>query len=64
MMRTLVKPGLSGWAQINQDYVPSNLKETKLKLSYDFYYIKNRSIALEIQIFLKTIRTVLSRFGS
>lgn len=64
MMRTLVKPGLSGWAQINQDYVPSNLKETKLKLSYDFYYIKNRSIVLEIQIFLKTIRTVLSRFGS
>ena len=64
MMRTLVKPGLSGWAQINQDYVPSNLKETKLKLSYDFYYIKNRSVALEIQIFLKTIRTVLSRFGS
>ncbi len=64
MMRTLVKPGLSGWAQINQDYVPSNLKETKLKLSYDFYYIKNRSISLEIQIFLKTIRTILSRFGS
>ena len=64
MMRTLVKPGLSGWAQINQDYVPSNLKETKLKLSYDFYYIKHRSIILEIQIFLKTIRTVLSRFGS
>lgn len=64
MMRTLVKPGLSGWAQINQDYVPSNLRETKLKLSYDFYYIKHRSISLEIQIFLKTIRTVLSRFGS
>ena len=64
MMRTLVKPGLSGWAQVNQDYVPSNLKETRLKLSYDFYYIKHRSISLEIQIFLKTIRTVLSRFGS
>ncbi len=64
MMRTLVKPGLSGWAQINQDYVPSNLRETRLKLSYDFYYIKHRSISLEIQIFLKTIRTVLSRFGS
>lgn len=64
MMRTLVKPGLSGWAQINQDYVPSNLRETRLKLSYDFYYIKNRSITLEIQIFLKTIRTVLSRVGS
>ncbi len=40
MMRTLVKPGLSGWAQINQDYVPRNLRETRLKLSYDFYYIK------------------------
>lgn len=64
MMRTLVKPGLSGWAQINQDYVPSNLRETRLKLSYDFYYIKHRSIGLELQIFLKTIRTVLSRFGS
>lgn len=64
MMRTLVKPGLSGWAQINQDYVPSNLRETRLKLSYDFYYIKHRSISLELQIFLKTIRTVLSRVGS
>lgn len=64
MMRTLVKPGLSGWAQINQDYVPSNLRETRLKLSYDFYYIKHRSILLEVQIFLKTIRTVLSRVGS
>ncbi len=64
MMRTLVRPGLSGWAQVNQDYVPSNLRETRLKLSYDFYYIKHRSISLELQIFLKTIRTVLSRVGS
>ena len=62
-VRTLVSPGLSGWAQVSQDYAPQSLEETRLRLAYDFYYIKNRSIALECSIILKTIRTLLSRVG-
>jgi lipopolysaccharide/colanic/teichoic acid biosynthesis glycosyltransferase len=62
-MRNLIKPGLSGWAQIHQDLPPQSLAETKLRLAYDFYYLKNRSFFLDIQIALKTIKTLLSRAG-
>ncbi len=62
-MRNLIKPGLSGWAQINQDLPPHSLEETKERLAYDFYYLKNRSFALDIEIALKTIKTLLSRAG-
>ncbi len=54
-LRHLIKPGLTGWAQIN--YKPSSsLEEAKEKLCYDIYYVKNRSLALDILIILKTIR--------
>ena len=62
-MRHLIKPGLSGWAQVHHDTPPQSIEETKEKLSYDLYYLKNRSIALDIKIALKTIRTLLSRTG-
>lgn len=65
-MRHLVTPGLSGWAQIHHDNHPhhrANVEETKQKLSYDLYYLKNRSLALDIKIALKTIKTLLSRTG-
>ncbi len=61
-MRHLVKPGLTGWAQINFPYGAS-VKDAMEKLQYDLYYIKNRSIPLEIVILLKTILVVLSRKG-
>jgi len=61
-MRHLVKPGLSGWAQINFPYGAS-VEDTTEKLQYDLYYIKNRSILLELIIFLKTTLVVLSRQG-
>ncbi|MEI6058009.1 MAG: exopolysaccharide biosynthesis polyprenyl glycosylphosphotransferase [bacterium] len=62
-IRTIVKPGLSGWAQVNQEKPPQSLEETKARLSYDLYYIKNRSLGLDIQIALKTIKTLLSLVG-
>ena len=60
--RLLVKPGLTGWAQINYGYVAS-VTETGIKLEYDLYYIKHRSLMLDITIILRTIGTVLSRKG-
>jgi len=65
-VRHLTKPGLSGWAQIYHDEHPhhgANVNETKRKLSYDLYYIKNKSLMLDIKIALKTIKTLLSRSG-
>jgi len=61
-MRNLVKPGLSGWAQINFPY-GSSVDDSMQKLQYDLYYIKNRSLVLEVIIILKTIMTVLRREG-
>ncbi len=60
--RLLVKPGLTGWAQINYGYVAS-VTETGIKLEYDLYYIKHRSLMLDVTIILRTITTVLSRKG-
>jgi len=61
--RYLIKPGISGWAQINYPYGAS-VADAAEKLKYDLYYIKNRSIALDIGIILKTIRTALSQAGN
>lgn len=60
--RLLVKPGLTGWAQINYGYV-STVKETVVKLEYDLYYIKHRTFSLDFNIVLRTIGTVLRRTG-
>ena len=60
--RLLVKPGLTGWAQINFGYA-SNVKGTAIKLEYDLYYIKHRSLNMDFSIILRTIGTVLRRTG-
>jgi exopolysaccharide biosynthesis polyprenyl glycosylphosphotransferase len=60
--RLLVKPGVSGWAQINYGYYAS-VTEMAVKLEYDLYYIKHRTLAMDFQIILRTIGTVLSRTG-
>ncbi len=65
-VRHLIKPGLSGWAQLYQETPPkfaADYSETKTKLSYDLFYIKNRSFWLDIKIALKTMKTLLSRSG-
>lgn len=61
--RHIVRPGISGWAQVMQGHVASP-DEVREKLHYDFYYIKNFSPWLDILIILKTIRTVLTGAGS
>src|SRR3990167_1934993 len=62
-VRHLIKPGLSGWAQLYHDQHPHHgvdTLETKKKLSYDLYYIKNRSFLLDIKIALRTLKTLAS----
>ena len=63
-IRNIVKPGLSGWAQITQEVRPQNLEDTKIRLSYDLYYIKHRSLILDLKIAIRTIKTLLSRSGA
>ncbi len=65
--RHLVKPGLTGWAQLNHHAHPhhgADVEETKNKLSYDLYYLKNRSFLLDIYIMFQTARVVLFERGS
>ncbi len=60
--RLFVKPGVTGWAQVNYRYA-SNFEETAVKLEYDLYYIKHRNILLDLIIILRTIGTVLRYIG-
>jgi len=60
--RHWMPPGLSGWAQVCAPYAAS-IEETELKLSYDLYYLRHWSTALDLLIFLKTIKTVLKAKG-
>jgi exopolysaccharide biosynthesis polyprenyl glycosylphosphotransferase len=60
--RHLVKPGITGWAQINNVYA-ANVEETVHKLQYDLYYIKHRSFLFDLEIILKTIYYVFSLRG-
>jgi exopolysaccharide biosynthesis polyprenyl glycosylphosphotransferase len=61
--RMLVKPGLTGSDQISGEYHSPSYEDTLKKLQYDLFYIKNRSIYLDLSIILKTVMTVLSRSG-
>ncbi|HYD12471.1 MAG TPA: sugar transferase [Allosphingosinicella sp.] len=61
--RHIVRPGISGWAQVNQGHV-ADLESVFEKLHYDFYYIKNFSAWLDLVILVKTLRTVMSGFGA
>ncbi|MCB9818084.1 sugar transferase [Candidatus Nomurabacteria bacterium] len=65
--RHFLKPGLSGWAQINNYDVPRggvDVERTIAKLSYDLFYLERRSILLDLQIAFKTIATILMRTGT
>jgi lipopolysaccharide/colanic/teichoic acid biosynthesis glycosyltransferase len=61
--RYVVKPGLSGWAQTKQDIIPNSVAENKDRLAYDLYYVKNRTLFLDIKIILKTLKTWVVRGG-
>jgi len=60
--RLLVKPGITGWAQLNYGYV-ATVKDTVVKLEYDLYYIKHRSLLMDILIILRTPWTVFGFRG-
>ena len=67
-IRNFVKPGVTGWAQTHQHYMgdnisPQSIDESRVRLSYDLFYVKNRSLMLDIEIALRTFKTLLSRFG-
>jgi lipopolysaccharide/colanic/teichoic acid biosynthesis glycosyltransferase len=58
-LRVLVLPGITGWAQVNYKY-PENFEETKIKLEYDLYYLKNYNLFLDLLIIIKTIQKLLT----
>ncbi|TNE32883.1 MAG: exopolysaccharide biosynthesis polyprenyl glycosylphosphotransferase [Alphaproteobacteria bacterium] len=61
--RHIVRPGITGWAQVNQGHV-ADLDSVKAKLRFDFYYVKNLSLWLDILIALKTLRVVVQGIGA
>lgn len=62
-LRTLVLPGITGWAQVNSGYASSTDEEIN-KLAYDLYYIKHLSLDLDLQILFRTVRTMLLGLGA
>jgi lipopolysaccharide/colanic/teichoic acid biosynthesis glycosyltransferase len=58
----MVKPGLTGWAQVRHGYT-ANVEETAAKLEFDLYYVKNHSLALDLQILALTVFTILGLRG-
>ena len=60
--RHLVRPGITGWAQVNYSY-GSNIYDTKQKLMYDLYYIKHWSLWLELKTIAKTFLVVVGKKG-
>ncbi len=61
--RHIVRPGITGWAQVKQGYV-GEIDDVLWKLHYDFYYIKNFSFWLDLLIVARTIQTILTGFGT
>jgi exopolysaccharide biosynthesis polyprenyl glycosylphosphotransferase len=62
-LRHYVRPGITGWAQVNFPY-SSSLEETRLKLEYDLYYAVNASFLLDMRILFRTLRVIIHRRGS
>jgi lipopolysaccharide/colanic/teichoic acid biosynthesis glycosyltransferase len=62
-LRSAVRPGLTGWAQVNYPY-GSSVEDAVEKLKYDLHYIQHLSLLFDVQIVLRTFRTVLGRQGS
>ncbi|WP_309091620.1 sugar transferase [Phenylobacterium sp.] len=61
--RHLVRPGITGWAQVRSGYA-ADLDETKVKVGYDLFYIKNLSFSLDMQILARTVWTLVSGSGA
>lgn len=63
MYRHIVRPGISGWAQVIHGYA-ADADDTRIKIEHDFYYIKHFSLWLDVLIVFKTIKTILTGFGA
>ena len=61
--RHIVRPGITGWAQVNQGHV-ADLDSVRAKLRFDFYYVKNLSLWLDVLIALKTLRVIVQGIGA
>ena len=57
-IRHIIKPGLTGWAQVNARY-GSSIDDSTDKLQYDLYYIKHRGLFIDLNIFIKTFSTII-----
>ena len=62
-VRHRVPPGITGWAQVLQGYA-ATVDETRQKLEYDLYYVKHRSVFLDLLILYLTVKTLLTGFGA
>jgi lipopolysaccharide/colanic/teichoic acid biosynthesis glycosyltransferase len=62
-LRHFVKPGITGWAQVNASYGAS-VEDSRVKLMYDLYYIKHRGLLLDLSILLRTLKVVLFQQGA
>jgi lipopolysaccharide/colanic/teichoic acid biosynthesis glycosyltransferase len=60
--RQLVRPGITGWAQVRAGYA-ADLEETKIKLAYDLFYLKNFTLGLDLRILIRTVWTLISGAG-
>lgn len=62
-LRHMIRPGLTGWAQVRYGY-GATLAESREKLSYDLYYLKHKSLGLDLLIMFETIKTIVRRRGA
>ena len=62
-LRSTVHPGVTGWAQVRYGYA-NNIEEETEKMRYDLYYIKNRSLLLDLDILIRTVRIMLFGYGA
>jgi lipopolysaccharide/colanic/teichoic acid biosynthesis glycosyltransferase len=58
-LRHIIKPGITGWAQINYKY-GNSVEDSKQKFEYDLYYIKNRNIFMDIGIVIRTVQKIFN----
>ena len=61
--RHLVKPGITGWAQIHYGYAGS-VEQSRIKLAYDLYYVRHHTLLLDVDVMLRTLFVMMARIGS
>lgn len=62
--RHMIKPGMTGWAQVRNVLTSASERDTLEKIQYDLYYLKNRSLALDIAIVIRTVKLIIKGRGT